>query len=488
MQRRQTGERSGAPRGRGWSPTRLVALSWLALAVPTAIQARQAPDAQAVVQRAAELMGGAERLRAVERVALDMTTVWLRTDFRDVPFTDRPSIEQHTDVRDYALNAWRNTRRFANGDIVNIIRDSVSITGRAGRFQPLSDAYVDERDELFIYTPDRLVLALLDAPALASLPDTVLGGEAHRHVAATFGDRGHVSEAEVFFQSGTGLPTMLRFSAGHPADFGLVQWGAMEVEVWYSGWTTFGDISIPRHWDIRRVGVGYKRLRVNRADFTPEFSADSFAIPDSLRSAYGTSAAARPMHEARLVENVRNPDEGVFLFEPPFGVPVGVATTSEGSVLLGAGRAPFNYDHAVEVLGHNGVAQPSFLLVARKMAGNGGVVRAAELGVPILASVASRPFVRRVLDNHGYGDVAIEVVDRTRSIGAGLTALEIEPIDLPDVPGAVMVYRASSGWLWVPDAAGPLHLRLARERAASLGWDVRMIGWQRQAWEPVDVP
>lgn len=444
-------------------------------------------QAVSVVEHAADLMGGVDRLRSIHRVSMEMTTTWLRTAFRDVPFTDRPSYEEHTDTRDYEIGAWRNTRIFPNGSITNIVRDSISVTDMGRGFQPLSDAYVDERLELFTYTPDRLVVALLDARRLVMGADTTLGGEPHHRVEATLAsEHGHVSDVEVFFHAGTRLPTMLRFTAPHPSDFGLVQWGAMAVEVWYSAWGSFGDVHIPRQWDIRRVGVPYKRLTVRRAAFDPVFEADSFAVSDSLRVAYHRSPAARPMHEGRPIDSVSVPSTGLALFSPPFGYPTGAVSTTAGTVLLGAGRAPFNFDAALDELDRIGLDLPSMVLAIQASPGNGGIVGATRMGVPILVSPASLPFARAVLDNHGLASARLSEVRELREVGSGDERIVLAPVDLPDTPGALMLHHPTSGWLWVPDAATPLDLRIATEAAATLGWSVRARGWARAPWDVVE--
>lgn len=441
-------------------------------------------EARETVRRAADLMGGEARLREVRHVSFDMMTQWMRTSFRSVPFTDRPSFEKHQDVRDYSIRGWRNTRDFGARSITNIIRDTISVTDMGAGFRPLSVAYVDERDELFTYTPDRLVLALLDAEALSTLPDTVLGDEPHHVVRARLAPgHGYVRSTDVFFHAGTGLPTAMRFRAGHPADFGLVQWGEMDVEVWYSSWGTFGGVSIPRQWDVVRVGVPYKRMTVLAADFDPDFAADSFAVSDSLRAAYHESPAVRPMHEGRDAGEVEHPVDGIALLSSTFGIPLGAVRAGSENVLLGAGRMPYNFDQAYAALADAGVA-PTSVLLARTMAGNGGVSAAAERGIPVLVSEGAAPFVRRVLDGGGHREVGLDVVHDRRTIGSGDERLILEPMDLPDAPGSLIVYRPASGWLWVPDGRDALAVRMARERAAELGWVVRVLGAAERLWQP----
>lgn len=431
---------------------------------------------RATVERAVRLAGGEAALRGVERVTFQMMTQWQRATFRAVPNTDRPSFESHTDVRDYTIPAWRNTREFGTRRIVNVVRDSVALTdmGQGGP-KPLSVAYVDERNELFLYTPDRLLLALLDAPDLAAAPDTLIGSERHRATTATLGGR---FKGLVFFHAGTGLPTMLRFRAGHPNDFGLVPWGTMEVEVWYSAWRTLDGISLPTQWDIRRVGLPYKRMTVLRATINPAFAGDSFAVTPEQRSAYLASPAVRPMHESMPAAEpkVLGP---ALIQVGPFGMPAGAVRAGNRWVMLGAGHAPFNYRRARVVLDSLGARDVAALVVGNASAGNGGVVVALESGLPVWVSAASEPFVRRMLANAGITGGTIRKVVPGTALGTGEGQVRLEPLDLPDVPGSMMLFQEATGWLYIPDAESALDLTMARERAAALGWSVKAVGTGR---------
>ncbi len=88
-------------------------------------------------------------------------------------------------------------------------------------WSPLNSAYVDERRELFALTPDRLLLALRDAPDLRSLPDTVVAGSAHAAVHATV--EGFPMTA--FFRRSDGVLSLARYIADESNDFGLAPWG-----------------------------------------------------------------------------------------------------------------------------------------------------------------------------------------------------------------------------------------------------------------------
>lgn len=427
-------------------------------------------------------MGGERTLRGIERVAYQMMTQWQRTQFRAVPFTDQPSFERHTDVRDYSIPAWRNTRQFANGNIVNVIRDSIALTNTGKEFQPLSVAYVDERRELFVYTPDRLMLALRDATDRARGADTVIGGEAHLRITATLA--GHFA-GTVFFHRGTGLPTMLRFRAGHPNDFGLVAWGVMPVEVWYSGWRTLGAISVPTQWDILRVGVPYKRMTVQRLDINPTFAADSFAVTPEQRATYLASDATKPMHENVIRREVKmtTPDLASIT---AFGLQAGAVKIGEGWLMLGTAHTPFSYRYGQRLLDSLGATPVTAVLAATSItATNGGVFEAVDRGLPVYVSRASEAALRRIFAGAGRPMRGLTRVTPGMTIGSGAYRLRLEPVDLPNVPGSVMAFSARDGWLYLPDATSALDVAVARERARELGWSVIVVGTAATLQQPV---
>jgi hypothetical protein len=432
-------------------------------------QAQATRDARQIVAHAIDLMGGEAKLRGVERVHLDMMTQWQRTAFRAVPWSDRPSFEPHTDVRDYTIPAWRNTRMFGARNIVNVIRDSVALTNFGNGFQPLSVAYVDERDELFLYTPDRLVLALADARRLALVGDTLIGDEKFDVIQASVtGDR----DIRVYFHAGTGLPGLLRFIAGHPNDFGLVPWGRMDVEVWYSNWTSIDGIGIPTQWDILRVGRPYKRMTVRGGVFNPTFAADSFATPPELRSRY--FATRGPMHD-RQVDSV-SVLNGRLVALPGFGFPAGAVRTSDGWYLLGAGHHPLMLERAREAMKTAGVNGLAGVVLGTTRAGNGGVTTLVDEGVPLLVAPAAAPFVRVMLENANRPSDAFTVLSEGRWLGSGQERIRMELVDLPDAPGSIILYAPELGWLYAPDAVTPLDERVVMNRASQLGWSWTAFG------------
>ena len=446
-----------------------------ALAVVQGPGARQAPALDTAIAR----MGGAEALGRIERVRYELITQWQRTSFADVPYADQPSYEIHSDVRDYTIPAWRNTRRFQGArpapEVVDIVRDTVAIR-RLGPapWAPLNVAYVDERRELFAFAPERVLLLARGAPDLRALADTTIGGRPHARVAATIDG----FPATLFLRRGDGLPAFVRYRAAQPNDFGLAPWGTMEVEVWYSAWArTPAGVVLPRQLDIRRVGRPYKRITVLGAAFDSVAAPDSFAVSDSLRTAF-FATANRPMHDLPL-DSARIVDERFATFGA-FGTPAGAVKVGRRWLLLESGQAPLTVERAAAWLERTdpgaGVAGA---YVTAPSAANGGAAWLAARQLPIHAGPGAMPFLAAILRNHRQPAAAATVVTRAQWRQVDGDSLWVEPIDLPDAPGSLLVYVPSLGWAYSAMAAGPLQVEYLMRRAKERGWTVERIGSAR---------
>jgi hypothetical protein len=455
----------------------------LALAVAQA-PAAPGPRAAAVLDTAMARMGGAEALARIERVRFETMTQWQRTSFEERPYADQPSYEWHADVRDYTLGAWRNTRRFVSGGtwraITDVVRDSVAIRGVDGKWAPLNVAYVDERRELFAFTPDRLLLAARAAADLRALPDTTIGGLPHARVAATV-DR---FPATIFLRKGDGLLAMARWRAAHPNDFGLVPWGEMEVEIWYSGWRKLQrGVSLPLQWDVRRVGRPYKRMTVVMAQLEGVASPDSFAVSDSLRAAF-LATANKPMHDLPL-DSARIVEERFATFGA-FGTPAGAVKLGRRWMLLETGQAPLSVQRSVEWLGRSDAGTSvAGALVTAPTPGQGGVAWLAERRVPLHVAPGARPFVATILRNHGRSTSAATALDAGHWMRVDGDSLWAEPIDLPDAPGSMLVYVPSLRWAYSASAMLPLQAEYVLARLKGRGWPVERLGSARGLVAPV---
>jgi hypothetical protein len=76
-------------------------------------------------------------------------------------------------------------------------------------------------------------------------------------------------------------------------------------------------------------------------------------------------------------------------------------------------------------------------------------------------------------------------VTRGRWLRVDGDSLWLEPIDLPDAPGALVAYVPSLAWAYAGTAASPLHLDLVLARARARGWRVERVGSARAVAMPV---
>ncbi len=431
------------------------------------------PEPNALLDTALVRMGGRDALAAIRQVRFEMVTQWLVNPAFDTrPFQDFPSYESHTDERDYSVRAWRNTRHFGTGaaarTVVDLVRDGAAIRDFGAGPQPLSVAYVDEWSELYACTPDRFLLEATEADDLAMGGDTVMDGLVHARVEATVEGR----RMTAFFRRADGLPAMVRFHAAHPNDFGLVPWGDMDVEVWYSIWKSYPNgLNLPSQIDVRRIGTPYKRMTVLSADFDPQIPDGSFQISEELRHAFVTTQN-RPMHDlpldsARILE-------GRFAEFRTFGAPAGAVRVGDGWVLLESGQAPLSLERAMQWLTAQGAGGVKVAVLGSRR-GNGGAAALARKGVPMLVGAGVAPILATILRNHDEAGAPFDIVTGERRID-GEDPVVVARLDLPDVPGTVAVHVPSLRWVFAPDVRTELDrsllLRLAEER----GWQVERIG------------
>ncbi|HEX5829737.1 MAG TPA: hypothetical protein VFY16_02075, partial [Gemmatimonadaceae bacterium] len=436
------------------------------------------PSAVAALDSAIVRMGGAPALRAVRRTRLEMLTQWQRTNFDARPYADLPSYELHSELRDDTMPAWRNARRFYMGgswrELVDVVRDSVAIRRMPdAAWAPLNVAYVDERRELFAFAPERVLLLARDAADLRALPDTVIGGVAHARVAATV-DR---YPAVLFLRRGDGDRAMARFVAAHPNDFGLVPWGRMEVELWYSRWAPLpGGINYPMQWDVRRVGRPYKRMTVLAATLDAPAAPDSFTVSDSLRAAFRVTAN-RPMHDVPL-DSARLMGERLAHFGTP-GAPAGAVKLGRRWLLLEAGTAPLNAERAAGWLaGADRGTQVAGALVTVPFTGSGGVAWLAPRRIPLHVAPGAASIVRTILRNHDVTPTGTTVT-AGRWLRVDGDSLWVEPIDFPNAPGAMLAWVPSLRWVYSGAVTSPVELERLAARTRERRWAVERFGSAR---------
>jgi hypothetical protein len=457
---------------------------------------RYAKAAPAALDTAIARMGGKETLERIERVRFEMMTLWQRMTFENRPSDLIGTYELHSDLRNYPLVGWRNTRRFVSGPAMQEMTDIVlndlgarrfppKPDGTASPWTPISIAYVDERKEVFAFAPERLLLAARAAGDVRALADTTIAGRPHARVSATVDG----FPTTIFIRRNDGFLAMARYRAAQPNDFGLAPWGAMETEMWYSRWVKFPvpgtpGIGYPTQWDVRRVGRMYKRLTVLSANFDAVAPADSFAISDSLKAAFAAGPSSRPMWDL--------PMDSAKLVEPRlarFGSPGQTqAAVKVGSAWLFLEGASVPQRHETEMQWLR-TADPGSsvagLLVTGPNTGRGGAAWFTQRKLPVYITPGAAAAMSATLANWKQTPSSATALSKPQWLRLGGDSVWVETIDLPDYPGALVAYVPSLRWVYSGAAATPLYFDLVVARVRERGWAADRIGSVRSLDQPI---
>jgi hypothetical protein len=151
--------------------------------------------------------------------------------------------------------------------------------------------------------------------------------------------------------------------------------------------------------------------------------------------------------------------------------------------LLEAGTAPFNAERAVRWLESRepGTHVAGALLTAPA---SGGAPWLAANRLSVRVGAGAEPFERIMLANRGAPLSAIKVIRAREMLVAGGDTAIIEPVDLPDAPGSLVIYRPREKWLYLNPGL-PLQIEAALRHARAEGWQVEHIGSGRGMMQPL---
>jgi hypothetical protein len=435
-------------------------------------------------------------LARIERARFESLTLWHRMTFERRPFGDAVgSYERHSDLRDYTIPAWRNTRRFISGaptqfEIVDVVHDTVAIRhaptapNSPSSWSPLNAAYLDERRELFAFAPERLLLAAKHAADLKARPDTSIDGHAHARLQGTIDG----FPTTIFLRRGDGYLAMARYAAAQPNDFGLAPYGNMEVEIWYSRWSRVPmpgtrGVTYPMQWDVRRVGEPYKRITILSAQFDVAAPADSFPVTETLRQGF-VATARKPMWELPR-DSARIVDGRIALLGLPGASAVAVKLGTKWLFFEGS-TVPDRVSGDLQWLQSRDTGSTAAgAVVTAALVSRGGAAWFARQRLPLYVAPGAQRVTGRILHNWGVSASAGTVVDRGRWVRVDGDSLWIEPIQLPGSPGALVAWVPSLRWVYSGAAVTPVQSELVLEHARQRGWSVERLGSLRSIAEPV---
>jgi hypothetical protein len=210
---------------------------------------------------------------------------------------------------------------------------------------------------------------------------------------------------------------------------------------------------------------------------------DSFVVSDSLRAAY-LATATRPMHDLPL-DSAKLVDKRFASFGAP-GSPAGAVKLGKEWVLLEGGQAPLSVERAATWLrGADPEGRIAAALVTMPSTGSGGAPWLAARHVPLHVAPGAVPFVDAVLRGYRASASGLAPVTRGRWLRVSGDSLWLEPVDLPDAPGALVAYVPSLEWVYSGLAANPLNLDRVLALATERGWRVSRVGSARGVMIPL---
>jgi hypothetical protein len=231
------------------------------------------------------------------------------------------------------------------------------------------------------------------------------------------------------------------------------------------------------------VGRPYKRITVLAMAFDTVATADSFAVRDSLRTAF-LATARKPMYDLPL--DSAKIVEGRFATFGAFGTPVGAVKVGRHWLLLEAGQAPLSTERAAAWLAK---AEPGAVIasawVTAPTPANGGAAWLAAQRTPVYGGPGAMPFLTTILRNHRERTSAASVVSRAQWRMVDGDSVWVEPMDFPDAPGSLLLYVPSLRWVYSGMAVAPLQVDHVMRRMRERGWTVERLGSMRAISVPV---
>lgn len=470
-------------------------LLFAVLFAPSHLHAAQV-DARALVRSAAAALGGVERLRAIRVIRVEGIGHRYLVEQSERP--EGPFLlqyEQMSELRDAAGGRLRQEYQQRGAltedwtPMTLVVSGDVAAIERGGKFAPGSRSQVEDARLRLALSPERAVLAALDAADLTAERDAELQGVPH-HVVRW---RWEGSPARLFLNAATGLPTALEVVRSSPYSTFWGPWGDVTIRTSFSNWTLHPDgVRFPEQFDDERNGVRYRSFVVTKVDLAPKVEATAFAIPDDVKKAY----AARPQTTIDEMPLGRPDKQAIDVADGIVELPgwwnVAFVRQPDGVVIV---EGPISSGYSAKVIAEAGRRFPGVPVKAVVTTSDawphiGGMREYVARGIPVYALAINRPILERLLaaprtaspDALARSPRApkVEWVSTKATIGTGPNRIELYPIRgeggermmmlyFPErklLYGSDLVQRMPDGSFWNVQYIAELADAVRRERLA----------------------
>jgi len=375
-----------------------------------------------------------------------------------------PQIERTTELWDTPRGRWQETTVAEAGDMPftlrTVVDGDVAVRKFGERFLPSGRATVLEAREWMALSPHGVLLAALGAGDLRLEPDLDYQGVLHH--AVSFGS--DEERRRVLLNSQTGFLTAVETTRAYPDDLFWQIWGDVPTRISYSYWDLRpGGLFYPLQWDVERGGRPWRALTISKLEPGFRFSAEDFAIPQSVRDADAARGKQR-LEELPLGDPSRPAVElapGVVVIPASWGV--ALVRQSDGIVVL---EAPISAGYSARVIDESKRRFPELPIKAVVTTSDswphfGGIREYVARGIPVYLLDLNVPQIQRALAApHRFHPDALakslrapilRPVSAKTAIGEGPNRIELYPFRGETGERMMLAFLPESGILYASD-------------------------------------
>jgi hypothetical protein len=408
--------------------------------------------APTVLRDSLRAMGGEEAVRGLH--SLQFKAMLQRNALEQSERPEGPYIAEYDQITEWRDVSGRRWKRAADAQFAfykfastSIVAGGVAARVSGSRVLPGGVADLEEAEDIFDLSPERILLTALATADARRLPDVVLQSVSQQVVAFTWEKR----PVKIFLNSETHLPTAVEWARAYPGNMYWNMWGDVTTRVYYSvWWLAPGDLRYPLQLDYVRNGLDERKITITDLHLNEPISDDVFAIPDDVKAAFQSHPPVVADERPLVTENAQDLGDGIVLVPGPWNTVL--VKQADGIVVI---EAPISSGYSSKLMAeaerrYPGTPIKAVISTSDSWPHIGGVREYVARNVPVYGLDRSIPLLRRLVDaRHAEHPDALARTARAAkffsvsaktTIGTGPNRLEIYPIRGDTAERQMMVY------------------------------------------------
>ena len=422
--------------------------------------------AQELVKRAAEAMGGLEKLQNIKSLQFKANDHQFMLEESERPAGPWLVIyDQINETRDLETGSVRRetiTRSPVAVDttLTTIIADGVAAAKSGDAFRPVSMSEVEETEESIALSPERVLLTALAAKGLRLENSEILQDVRHNVVSFTWKN----SPVKVFLNADTNLPTAVEIVRARPYDRFWNVWGDFPTRTFFSFWTLESNgLHYPQQWDVYRNNQPLRSLTISQLEINPKIPADAFSIPGDVRKGFIARGAMKINDLSLGLPNAPAKEIAPDFVQIPGRWNVAIIKQSDGIIIL---ESPISSSYSAKVIEEATRRFPNtkikvVISTSDAFPHFGGLREYIGRGIPAYILDVNQPIIERLLNAEykTFPDALakngrkakLNIVKAKTVIGTGANRLELYPVRTETGERMMMVYAPEHKILYGSD-------------------------------------